>query len=199
MFAIPSATVPIGTQDSHSSESCRTTILFHCNIVKFHDPSTGLDCDVNVNDQLGVINSELLRAYCDISPILRPMIKAIKRWAKPLGLNNPSGQGGGGMTFNSYTLTVMTVAFLQVMLFRCGFIEAASSYANLLPFAWRRVLACCRTSRMDCRLSPTDEILASFGFECVTINVFRVIYVFARSKVSQFRRSTQSRSCCPDG
>lgn len=92
VFAIPSATVPI---------------------VKFHDPSTGLDCDVNVNDQLGVINSELLRAYCDISPILRPMIKAIKRWAKPLGLNNPSGQGGGGMTFNSYTLTVMTVAFLQ--------------------------------------------------------------------------------------
>lgn len=92
VFAIPSATVPI---------------------VKFHDPSTGLDCDVNVNDQLGVINSELLKAYCDVSPILRPMIKAIKRWAKPLGLNNPSGQGGGGMTFNSYTLTVMTVAFLQ--------------------------------------------------------------------------------------
>jgi hypothetical protein len=82
-------------------------------LVKFMDPNTGLDCDINVNDQLGAINSDLLRTYCDVSPVLRTMIRVIKGWAKPLGLNNPTGRGGGGMTFSSYTLTLMTVAFLQ--------------------------------------------------------------------------------------
>lgn len=84
-------------------------------IAKFHDRRTGLDCDININNQLGVINSDLLKQYCDISPRLRPMIRALKRWAKPLQLNNPSGRGrgSGGTTFSSYTLAVMTVAHFQ--------------------------------------------------------------------------------------
>lgn len=94
----------------------RTPVDTNALAAKFHDRRTGLDCDININNQLGVINSDLLKQYCDISPRLRPMIRALKRWAKPLQLNNPSGRGrgSGGTTFSSYTLAVMTVAHFQV-------------------------------------------------------------------------------------
>ncbi|KIJ56368.1 hypothetical protein M422DRAFT_23649 [Sphaerobolus stellatus SS14] len=82
-------------------------------IVKFHDPRTGLDCDINVNDRLGLTNTLLIRRYCNLVPYLRPMIMTIKSWAKPLGLNNPSGQHGPS-TFSSYALAIMAIGYLQI-------------------------------------------------------------------------------------
>ncbi|KAG5650738.1 hypothetical protein H0H81_011222 [Sphagnurus paluster] len=82
-------------------------------IVKFKDPRTGLECDLNVNERLGLVNSDLLKTYCDISPLLRPMLFKIKEWAKPLGLNRPSSPPGEPASFSSYALALMTIAFLQ--------------------------------------------------------------------------------------
>ncbi|KAI0314420.1 hypothetical protein OF83DRAFT_1063840, partial [Amylostereum chailletii] len=81
-------------------------------IVKFMDPDTGLQCDINVNDQLGLINSGLIKWYCDMFPNLRPLIKTIKSWAKPLGLNEP-GIRSQQTSFSSYALTMMTIGLLQ--------------------------------------------------------------------------------------
>lgn len=83
--------------------------------VKFTDPSTGLCCDINVNDRLGCINTALIKQYCDMLPILRPLVFIIKRWAKPLGLNSPST--AEGTTFSSYALTLMTIGWFQVQTF----------------------------------------------------------------------------------
>ncbi|KAI0051562.1 hypothetical protein FA95DRAFT_236995 [Auriscalpium vulgare] len=82
-------------------------------IVKFKDPVTGMHCDINVNDQLGSLNTALIRDYCDMSPILRPLIMIIKQWAKPLGLNSPSPNPGEARSFSSYSLTLMTIGLLQ--------------------------------------------------------------------------------------
>lgn len=82
-------------------------------VVKFTDNATGLACDINVNEQLGLLNTGMIRRYCDIVPILRPMVAFIKRWAKPLGLNSPSIKGGP-QTFSSYALMLMTISYLQV-------------------------------------------------------------------------------------
>lgn len=82
--------------------------------MKFYDPRSELDCDLNVNDQVGVVNTQLLKAYCDMHPFVRPIIAVVKAWAKSLGLNNPAGQGGRAITFNSYALALMTVGFFQV-------------------------------------------------------------------------------------
>lgn len=82
-------------------------------IVKFKDPRTNIECDLNINDQLGTINTSLIRHYCDILPILRPLLLAIKRWARPLGYNNPAGAAGKPISFSSYTLTIMTIGLLQ--------------------------------------------------------------------------------------
>jgi len=81
-------------------------------IVKFHDPRSGLDCDLNINDRLGMLNSAMIKEYCDIHPLLRPLLSRIKEWAKPLGLNNPSPPRGP-KSFSSYALSLMTISFLQ--------------------------------------------------------------------------------------
>ncbi|KAI0916239.1 hypothetical protein AcV5_003234 [Taiwanofungus camphoratus] len=81
-------------------------------IVKFTDPVTGLSCDINVNERLGLVNTAMIRRYCDLEPVLRPLLVAIKAWAKPLGLNDPSGSKGFP-TFSSYALTIMAIALFQ--------------------------------------------------------------------------------------
>ncbi|TFY54556.1 hypothetical protein EVG20_g9655 [Dentipellis fragilis] len=82
-------------------------------IVKFLDPDTNLYCDINVNDQLGIHNTALIRAYCDLHPVVRPIVRALKRWARPLGLNDP-GAAQGAASFSSYALVLMVVGRLQM-------------------------------------------------------------------------------------
>ncbi|KAJ7182663.1 hypothetical protein C8R43DRAFT_1228986 [Mycena crocata] len=82
-------------------------------IVKFQDPQTGHSCDINVNDRLGAINSDLIKRYCQLNPLLIDIILYIKRWAKPLGLNSPGARGNHPITFSSYGLVMMTIGFLQ--------------------------------------------------------------------------------------
>jgi len=80
-------------------------------IVKFEDTATGLSCDLNVNDRLGVMNTLLIRQYCMLSPLVRPMIYVIKYWARNRELNDPSALRA---TPSSYTYALMTIAFLQM-------------------------------------------------------------------------------------
>lgn len=82
-------------------------------IVKFEDPATGLHVDLNCNEQLGLVNTILLNNYCAAWTPLRRMIFFLKKWAKSLGLNDPSGTAGPS-SFSSYCLALMTVGFLQV-------------------------------------------------------------------------------------
>ena len=81
--------------------------------VKFIDARTSFACDINVNEQLGLRNTGMIKRYCDVIPILRPMVWSLKRWAKGLGMNDPSGNRGA-VTFSSYALMLMTISFLQV-------------------------------------------------------------------------------------
>ncbi|PFH51657.1 hypothetical protein AMATHDRAFT_58801 [Amanita thiersii Skay4041] len=82
-------------------------------IVKFTDPKTRLQCDINVNDRLGLMNTELIKQYFQLHPLLQPMVALVKLWAKPLGLNNPS-KPNTTTTFNSYALALMIIGFMQM-------------------------------------------------------------------------------------
>ncbi|KAF5348716.1 hypothetical protein D9758_006750 [Tetrapyrgos nigripes] len=107
VIPIPTAKVPIG-------ENNRTLFVSATSqpTVKFRDPKTNLDCDMNINDRLGLSNSMLIAHYCDLYPPLRLMLKTLKAWAKPLGHNSP-GISDGPPTFSSYALALMTIALLQ--------------------------------------------------------------------------------------
>ncbi|KAL9709470.1 hypothetical protein Ac2012v2_007205 [Leucoagaricus gongylophorus] len=83
-------------------------------IVKFEDPKTKIKCDINVNEQTGYWNSMMIKQYAEQSPHLIPLLKAIKLWAKPLGLNAPSPEiPKAPVTFSSYAYALMTIAFMQ--------------------------------------------------------------------------------------
>ncbi|KAE8250919.1 hypothetical protein A4X13_0g4255 [Tilletia indica] len=82
-------------------------------IVKYTDRATGISGDINVNNQFGVINSTMISAYCDIRPeLVRPMICFVKQCFKHWGFNDPAGANGPA-SFNSYTLALLVIAFLQ--------------------------------------------------------------------------------------
>jgi DNA polymerase sigma len=76
---------------------------------------TGIHCDINVNHQPGYWNSIMLGRYTTLCPHLSGLLLAIKRWSRPLGLNNPSRDVlGAPISFSSYAFALMTVGFLQV-------------------------------------------------------------------------------------
>ncbi|KAG8951400.1 hypothetical protein FRC04_006171 [Tulasnella sp. 424] len=81
-------------------------------IVKFYDPRTRLNIDLNCNNALGCVNTVLLANYCNAWAPLRSMIFFIKKWAKSWAFNDASGQDGPS-SYSSYCLTLMIVAFLQ--------------------------------------------------------------------------------------
>jgi len=83
-------------------------------IVKFYDPRNRMKCDINVNDQLGLHNTNMIAHYCELFRPLPILLLAIKKWAKSLGLNNPSGRGGSA-SFSSYALAIMTIGYLQII------------------------------------------------------------------------------------
>jgi hypothetical protein len=83
-------------------------------IVKFTDHASGLHIDINVNERLGLMNTNLIKTYCDMVPSLRYLVSAIKQWARPRALNQPS-VSEALRTFNSYALVLMTIGWLQTL------------------------------------------------------------------------------------
>lgn len=78
----------------------------------------------------------MLKNYTRLSPHLRRLLIAIKRWAKPLGLNSPSPKKGEELSFSSYTFALMTVGFLQVKLcsaFKSSYALTYGQSRGLLP------------------------------------------------------------------
>ncbi|KAI9257456.1 hypothetical protein EDC94DRAFT_614487 [Helicostylum pulchrum] len=77
-------------------------------ICKFVDPQTGLNCDINTNNILGIENTRMIQKYCDLDSRIRPLIFAIKQFVKQKDINNPRGG-----TLSSYAYVIMVLHFLM--------------------------------------------------------------------------------------
>ncbi|XP_042511124.1 UTP:RNA uridylyltransferase 1 isoform X2 [Macadamia integrifolia] len=77
-------------------------------IVKLMDPTTGISCDICINNVLAVVNTKLLRDYAQIDARLRQLAFIVKHWAKSRGVNE-TYQG----TLSSYAYVLMCIHFLQ--------------------------------------------------------------------------------------
>jgi len=77
-------------------------------ILKFRDNISGCECDVNINNSIGIRNTHLLRSYSRIDDRVCPMVMSIKNWAKSRQINDAS-QG----TLSSYSLVLMVLHYLQ--------------------------------------------------------------------------------------
>lgn len=71
-------------------------------IVKFFDPATKLECDINFNHSLGVSNSALLASYTYVDPRVQPLIMMLKFFVKRRQINDASLD-----TISSYAYTLM--------------------------------------------------------------------------------------------
>ncbi|KAJ8748943.1 hypothetical protein K2173_013380 [Erythroxylum novogranatense] len=78
-------------------------------IVKLMDPTTGISCDICINNVLAVVNTKLLRDYAEIDVRLRQLAFIVKHWAKSRGVNE-TYQG----TLSSYAYVLMCIHFLQI-------------------------------------------------------------------------------------
>jgi len=77
-------------------------------ILKFRDKISGVECDLNVNNSVGIRNTHLLSFYSKADWRVRPLVMAVKHWAKRQQIGDASRK-----TISSYSLELMTIHFLQ--------------------------------------------------------------------------------------
>lgn len=62
--------------------------------------------DICINNILGVINSNMLKVYCEIDPRVEQLGKLVKLWAKAKMVSSQSN-------YSSYAMILMVIYFLQ--------------------------------------------------------------------------------------
>ena len=67
-----------------------------------------INIDMTVNNNIPVRNTHLLFYYSQLDQRVRPLVMAVKWWAKKNDINEPRF-----MTLSSYTLTLMVINYLQ--------------------------------------------------------------------------------------
>ncbi|XP_033751109.1 uncharacterized protein LOC117335228 [Pecten maximus] len=77
-------------------------------ILRFTDKISEVECDVNVNNVVGIRNTHLLRYYSQVDWRVRPMVLFAKKWARFHDINDASKA-----TISSYSLSLMIIHYLQ--------------------------------------------------------------------------------------
>lgn len=77
-------------------------------ILKFSDKASGVEMDLNVNNAVGIRNTQLLNCYSRLDSRVAPLALVIKAWASRHGINDAKL-----MTLSSYSLVLMLIHYLQ--------------------------------------------------------------------------------------
>ncbi|XP_054714294.1 poly(A) RNA polymerase GLD2-like [Uloborus diversus] len=80
-------------------------------ILKFQDSVSGIEVDLNINNSVGIRNTQLLSSYARIDDRLPPLVVLVKLWARSHGINDAKNN-----TLSSYSLVLMVIHYLQ---YRC--------------------------------------------------------------------------------
>lgn len=77
-------------------------------ILKFEDATTHVECDLNINNSVGIRNTHLLKYYANMDWRVRPLVLFVKKWARFHDINDASK-----MTISSYSLCLLVIHYLQ--------------------------------------------------------------------------------------
>lgn len=77
-------------------------------VVKFIHCSTGIECDISVENREGIIKSELLRIFSSIDSRFRKLCFLLKAWANAHGINSSKDN-----TLNSLSIILLVALHLQ--------------------------------------------------------------------------------------
>ncbi|XP_056645152.1 poly(A) RNA polymerase, mitochondrial [Diorhabda sublineata] len=78
-------------------------------IIKYHQQLTDVECDISMSNMSGVHMSDFLYIMGELDERVRPLIFAIRKWAKAKGITNSSP----GRWISNFALTLLVIAFLQ--------------------------------------------------------------------------------------
>lgn len=77
-------------------------------ILRFTDTISQVECDLNVNNSVGIRNTHLIKYYCMLDWRIRPLMLYIKMWSRFHDINDARK-----MTISSYSLCLMVIHYLQ--------------------------------------------------------------------------------------
>ncbi|KAK6171975.1 hypothetical protein SNE40_018389 [Patella caerulea] len=77
-------------------------------ILKFRDKISTVDCDLNINNSVGIRNTHLLKYYACMDWRVRPLMLFIKHWARYHDINDARKT-----TISSYSFGLMLIHYLQ--------------------------------------------------------------------------------------
>ncbi|KAG8185463.1 hypothetical protein JTE90_019722 [Oedothorax gibbosus] len=80
-------------------------------ILRFIDKVSGVEVDLNINNAIGIRNTQLISSYVRIDPRVAPLVITVKTWAKHYDINDASRN-----SLSSYSIVLMVLHYLQ---YRC--------------------------------------------------------------------------------
>ncbi|GBM87645.1 Poly(A) RNA polymerase gld-2 A [Araneus ventricosus] len=80
-------------------------------ILKFVDGESGVEVDLNINNAIGIRNTQLLSSYARIDERLPPLVVLVKLWARCHSINDAKNN-----SLSSYSIVLMVIHYLQ---YRC--------------------------------------------------------------------------------
>ncbi|EEY69397.1 Poly(A) polymerase, putative [Phytophthora infestans T30-4] len=121
-------------------------------VIKLWDTKRQVACDVCVGGINALLNTALLKYYGQVDPRVRPLVFAVKYWAKQRGIND-SANG----TLSSYGYTLLLIFYLQSHYAEMQLPEVLSLFQDLQSQTKVSVLL----ERMQA--FPTIELPSTFG------------------------------------
>ncbi|PNF22042.1 Poly(A) RNA polymerase, mitochondrial [Cryptotermes secundus] len=114
-------------------------------IIKYHQGLTGVEWDLSMTNMSAVYMSELLYILGELDWRVRPLVFAVRSWAREIGLTNPTP----GRWITNFSLTLLVLFYLQ----------QHSKFSPVLP----------TLSRMISLAGPGDHRVTSDGVNCTFI------------------------------
>ncbi|XP_044749036.1 speckle targeted PIP5K1A-regulated poly(A) polymerase-like [Coccinella septempunctata] len=130
-------------------------------IVKCTHNQTGMKCDINFKNMLGVENSKLIRYYLSLDHRLRNILLVIKYWAKIQEIS------GRNHLFTSYSMVMMFIFYLQEChSFPSVYVLQRNTVPNNSRVIW------------NMNINPVSDIAASHQIK--NVSMFEILSGFFR-------------------